>query len=182
MIILFIRVCFCSSFLKQYFYSFLKARRWLTGMGALNRAQDGAIIQLFTDVENLPSLVFFLLISKHTKSCSLLPLNTDWHVHWIKPQYKKKEGELSWSGAMLFIWLFRIWENKHRNGTLIKDTTVAFHFHCPRTYSSADYIVTWQLWTRLYINIWYHNCCLISCEATVQQEDHVHHFHIDGKK
>lgn len=150
MILLFIRVCFCNLFLKQYF-SYLKKQKtkktWLTGM--IKKDQNGAIIQLFTHVENLPSgnifscFVFFVLTSKHTKSHSMLPRNTDWHVQWIKPHSEK--GELSRSGAVLFVWLFRKWSNKHGNGALIKDRTVAFHFHCPRTYSSTDYIVPWQL-------------------------------------
>ncbi len=164
MIILFIKICFCNPFLKQYYYCILKQKSWLTGMGAV-KDQNGAIIQLFTDVENLPSGNIVLLISKHTKSYSMLSLNTDWHVHWIKPR-SKKNRELSWSGAMLFIWLCRIRGNKHCNGTLIKDSTVAFHFHCPRTYSSTDYIVKWQLGTSLYVNICsYHSWHLvISCE------------------
>lgn len=44
-------------------------------------------------------------------------------------------------------------ENKHCNGALIKDRTVAFHFHCPRTYSSASWYMT-GLHTVLSNNSW----------------------------
>lgn len=52
---MFIRVCFCDSFLKQYFRYFLKPKRLIDRYGSVNEDQSGAIIQLFTDVENLPS-------------------------------------------------------------------------------------------------------------------------------
>lgn len=48
------------------------------------------------------------------------------------------QGRVSRRRAELFVWLFRILENKHSNGTLIKDRNVAFYFQCPRTYNSTD--------------------------------------------
>lgn len=123
LIILFIRVCFCNYFLEQYFFLKLIDRN---GNGKTRMEQLFSYLQMF----------FHQPLSKHWGTWSSIPaslLGSDFCF------------ELTWSGAMLFIWLRRMRENKHCSGTLIKDTTVAFLFHCPRTYNSTDHIVTWQL-------------------------------------
>lgn len=119
-------------------------------MGAGKKDQDGAIIQLFTDV--LSSGNFFSFLSDFQTVCAHCVL-TDMCTEPASLLGLYIYLELSWSGAMLFICWCRMRENKRCSGTLIKDTTVAFHFHCPRTRSSTHHIVPWQLWTWFYFNI-----------------------------
>lgn len=92
------------------------------------------------------------------------PNTKDHAEHWLRRGvsevvFVEGRGRVSRRRVELFVWLFRILENKHSNGTLIKDRNVAFYFQCPRTYNSTDDDVTWPLWSFSLHNwsIWYMN-------------------------
>lgn len=61
-----------------------------------------------------------------------------WLVSWLNPASSLHCHALSSNGCHEVKWC-RIRENKHPSGTLIKDTTVAFPFHLPRTSSRTHH-------------------------------------------
>lgn len=123
---------------------------------ARGERQNGAIIELFADV---PSCYIFSFPFPDFWADKEL-VHSEWRMLWIKTDCfdytfyfrVKKRGRVLMKESD---------ENKHCNSALIKHRTVAFHFHCPRTYSSAYWYMT-GLHTVLSNNSWNFS---ISCSS-----------------